>query len=181
MTAIVGLVADGEVWLGADSAAIGGNLVSTRTPADAKLAMVGPLLVATAGNHRGWQVLRHHFEVPAREEGLDALAYLVHVADALRDAFRAHGVGNIGAEGEESPSIFLIGYEGRLFEMYGDFQISEFAEGYHAMGGGEAVALGALYATPALRPRVRPEVALEAAEQHCVEVRRPFIIEKWEA
>jgi ATP-dependent protease HslVU (ClpYQ) peptidase subunit len=179
MTAIVGLVADGEVWLGADSAAIGGNLVSTRTSADAKLAMIGPLLVATAGNHRGWQVLRHHFEVPGREEGQDALTYLIHVADALRDCFRAHGVGNIGAEGEESPSIFLIGYGGRLFGMYGDFQISEFAEPYHAMGGGEAIALGALYATPALRPRDRLEVALDAAEQHCVEVRRPFVIKKW--
>jgi ATP-dependent protease HslVU (ClpYQ) peptidase subunit len=182
VTCIVGLVADGAVWLGADSAAIGGSLMGIRAPGDAKIAQVGPLLIATAGNHRAWQALRHHFEIPAHEEQHgDALGYLVHVADALRDCYRAHGVGNIGGGGEESPAVFLIGYQGRLFALYGDFSIGEFAEEYHALGAGEEVALGALYATPALRPENRLEMALEAAERFCLEVRWPFVIKKWEA
>jgi ATP-dependent protease HslVU (ClpYQ) peptidase subunit len=178
VTCLVGLVDKGQVWIGADSSAIG-SVMGRRSPADAKIAQVGPLLIAAAGNHRAWQVIRHGLEVPAHEaEHGDALNYMVSVvADALRSCFERHGVGASGGEGDESPASLMIGYQGRLFSIYSDYQVAEFAEDYHALGAGEAIALGALYAAPkGWGPRKRLEVALEAAEAFGFEVRRPFIV-----
>ncbi len=58
-----------------------------------------------------------------------------------------------------------------------DYQVSESADGYAAIGTGDDVALGALYATASMGMVLehRLEVALAASAHHIKDVRGPFL------
>jgi hypothetical protein len=66
---------------------------------------------------------------------------------------------------------------GQLFAVYDDYQVGRAADGFAAVGCGDEIALGALYATAGtgLKPRKRVLVALNAAERFNAGVRGPFV------
>ena len=72
---------------------------------------------------------------------------------------------------------FLVGVRGRLFAIYSDYQVAEEALDYMAVGSGEDIALGALYATAdlGLSPRARMRIALKAAARFKPGVNGPFV------
>jgi ATP-dependent protease HslVU (ClpYQ) peptidase subunit len=59
--------------------------------------------------------------------------------------------------------------------MFSDYQIARPGDEFAAVGCGEDIALGAMYATRHLPPAKRIEMALEAAERFSAGVRGPFI------
>jgi len=58
MTAIAGVVQDGEVWIGGDSAGVAGLALTVR--ADAKVFRLGEMVIGCAWSCRGRQILRYH-------------------------------------------------------------------------------------------------------------------------
>ena len=86
-------------------------------------------------------------------------------------------------EDREVGGTFLVGVRGRLFAVYDDYQVASAADGFAAVGCGDQVALGALYATAGtgMRPRARVRTALAAAERFSGGVRGPFVVEKLKA
>lgn len=175
MTCIVGLVEDGKVYIGGDSAGTAGWSLTIRK--DAKVFRNGDFLIGGTSSFRMLQLLRYAFLPPAYDESTDLERYMAtKFVDAVRETFKAGGFAQKTSD-QESGGHFLVGFRGRLFHIESDYQAGEAVCGYDAAGCGADIALGALFATPSMRPKKRLELALQAAEQHNAGVRGPFCIE----
>jgi hypothetical protein len=173
MTCIVGLVAGDRVYIGGDSAAVGAYDLTLR--ADEKVFARGPFLVGFTTSFRMGQLLRYKLEVP-QYDGRDLQEFMATAfVDAARKCLREGGWATKKDE-QETGGQFLVGYRGHLFTIGWDFQVGEALDGMDAVGSGEAVAIGALWATPGRPPLKRVLTALEAAERHNAGVRAPFVV-----
>lgn len=173
MTCIVGLVEDGKVYIGADSAAADGwEVRATLLP---KVFRNGELIIGYTTSFRMGQILEHHFAVRSIEEGESLQAYMVKgVAEAARECLKSHGFSKVDSN-QESGGQFLIGFRGRLFLMDSDFQVNEFADGMEAIGAGRQYALGVLKVLQG-DAHSRIMAALEASAYFCKGVLAPFTI-----
>ena len=178
MTCIVGLVEDGTVYIGGDSAGVAGYSLTVRK--DVKVFRNGDFLIGFTSSFRMGQLLHHAFvppEFPTWDEKNTVEKYMsTTFVDAIRQCLKDGGFAQKTSE-QESGGNFLIGFKGRLFEIASDYQVGEPLDGYAAVGCGYDVALGALYATPNTKPKKRVELALQASERHNAGVRGPFIVE----
>jgi ATP-dependent protease HslVU (ClpYQ) peptidase subunit len=176
MTAIVGLSRGGAVFIGGDSAGVSGLDLTVR--ADTKVFRRGGYLFGFTTSFRMGQLIRYTLEVPPPKKNLDRFMSTTFV-DALRECLKTGGWARKEEE-QEVGGTFLVGVRGRLYEVHGDYQIAKPADGFAAVGCGDQVALGALYATAGrgMRPRARVKLALRAAERFNAGVRGPFTCKK---
>ncbi|MEU3455650.1 hypothetical protein ABZ671_18915 [Micromonospora sp. NPDC006766] len=175
MTAIVGLVHNGAVHLGGDSAGVGPGWSST-IRADAKVFRTGPYLLGFTDSFRMGQLLRYALDAPKPPASPAALDR--HMATTFIDAVRrtlVDGGWMSRCDGREVGGQFLVGIAGRLFAVAADFQVGEPADLYTAIGCGQDIALGALHATQGQPPGRRIRAALEAAAHHSAGVRGPYV------
>jgi ATP-dependent protease HslVU (ClpYQ) peptidase subunit len=173
VTAIVGLVDQGRVYIGGDSAGVAGHSLTVR--ADAKVFRNGAYLFGFTTSFRMGQLIRYSLEPPTPNGDVERFMSTVFI-DAVRACLKDGGWARKDSEREEG-GTFLAGVSGRLFSVYEDYQVAEAADGYAAVGCGSDISLGALYATARTRmpARKRVEVALAAAERFSAGVRGPFI------
>lgn len=126
MTAIVGLVHNGEVHVGGDSAGLSGSLMTIR--ADAKVFTNGPYVFGFTTSFRMGQLIRYSADPPAPDTThLDAFMATTFV-DAIRDCLKAGGWAQ-KTEERERGGVFLVGTCGRLFTVEADYQVAEAADG----------------------------------------------------
>lgn len=173
MTCIVGLVHDGTVWIGGDSAGVSGWALTVR--ADEKVFTNGPFVMGFTSSFRMGQLLRYNLEVPRRTRrvSVDEFMHTVFV-DAVRKTLKDGGYAKVES-GREEGGDFLVGYAGRLFAVQSDFQVSRTRARFDAVGCGADVARGYLTAIAGtLPPEVACRRALRAAEQWSAGVRGPF-------
>jgi len=172
MTCIVGLEKDGVVYMGGDSAAVGGMDITIMS--EPKVFRNGPMLIGYTSSFRMGQLLEHVLKVPDNE-GLDDIRYLVSVfVPVLRECLKTNGYTTIN-NNEETGGVFLLGYNGRLYKVGGDFQVCRSSDGYNACGCGESFALGAMFmARKSLNPDVAVEFALAVSAHFSSGVRAPF-------
>ncbi|GAA0392874.1 hypothetical protein [Streptomyces luteireticuli] len=172
MTVIVGLVHEERVHLGGDSAGISGSRLTVRK--DPKVFRNGPYAMGFCGSFRMGQLLHHAFKAPKPKGDLDRFMTTKFV-NKLRTCLKEAGWARKESE-QEQGGTFLVGIYGRLFIVYGDYQVAEPADGYAAVGCGNEFALGAFHATATtdLAPRERLTVALAAAGHHSTDVSEPF-------
>lgn len=174
MTCTVGIVHEGYVWIGSDSAASNGYAVTLRR--DPKVWRVGEFVIGIAGSFRMADLLRYRLEPPPLPDGEDLHRYMATAfVDAIRTLFKDGGFGQ-QINGEDCGGQFLVGIRGRLFHIDPDFQVGEKDADYDAIGAGAPYALGALHYAPGDPPLFRLTRALEAAVEHADGVRRPFVI-----
>jgi len=173
MTAIVGLARGGSVHIGGDSAGVAGLSLAVR--ADTKVFRKGRYLFGFTTSFRMGQLIRYSLVLPAPKGDLDAFMATAFI-DALRGCLKDGGWARKDSEREEG-GTFLVGVRGRLYTIYDDYQVAKAADGFAAVGCGDQIALGALYATAGtgMRPRARLKVALRAAERFSAGVRGPFV------
>ena len=185
MTCIVGIEQDGVVYLGADSAAIGGNsIIEVRR--DRKVFRtqieVGEFIIGFTTSWRMGHLLQWSLKPPSWKvaEGQQLHEYMcTDFVDAVRQVFKLAGFAWKKDEHETAGS-FLVGFRGKLFEVDTEYGIGEFEKGYTAIGSGHAYALGSLYTSQrmsTLRPEQRIGDALSAAAEFSPTVRQPFHIE----
>lgn len=172
MTAIVGLVDNGTVYMGGDSAGVAHYSMTVRK--DEKVFINGSYLFGFTTSFRMGQLLQYSFEPPAPTDDLDKFMRTTFV-DAIRDCLKTGGYASKNNEAE-SGGEFLVGVSGRLFSVSSDYQVGEASIGFDAVGIGESPALGALFALrqSEMSPKQRVRVALEAAERFNAGVRAPF-------
>lgn len=172
MSTIAGIVNESGVWIGVDSAATTDS--GERRPIKTnKIFRNGEYLIACTGSVRGCQVLQSNYFEPPKE---------IHfLADSIRCHFKELGCITLSSEDQSESHIsnFLIGHQGKLYEILVDFQINEIPE-YCALGSGSSYAFGVLYTlrNSDLTPEQRINTALEAAAQFDTSTAAPFIIEK---
>jgi hypothetical protein len=190
MTCIVGLVDRGKVYIGGDSAGIGGWNLTIRK--DRKVFRNGDFLIGGTASFRMIQLLQHAFKPPTFDYGMahdleeDGEAFSIEkfmsttFVDAIRQCFKDGGYAQKTNE-QESGGQFLVGFRGHLFDIQSDYQVQEALCRYDAIGCGLEVALGSLHATDGLletrTSQERLMTALEAAEYHNAGVRGPFYVE----
>lgn len=177
MTCIVALKHEGIVYMGCDSAGVGGYSRANRV--DPKIYRVGEMLIGFTTSFRMGQLLgysltlpRHHADVPV--ENYMATLFI----NAVRECLKAGGFAKKENETEQG-GTFLAAYRGRIFEIESDYQVGEREEPYTAVGCGFDLALGSLYTSGHwAAPRDRIRAALEAAAAFSAGVHPPFRIEE---
>lgn len=172
MTCIVGLRHPGGVTIGGDSGGFSGWDVTVRS--DTKVFVRGPYLIGFTTSYRMGQILRY---APLPDPTPNLHEFLcTDFVDALRAALRTGGFLE-SDKGRDSGGTFLLGVQGRLFEVSEDFQIGEPEDGFAACGCGWQYAVATLALLPKrLSPAKRVEQALQLAERFNAGVRGPFVI-----
>lgn len=173
MTCIVGLVHDGQVYIGGDSAGVAGYSVTVR--ADEKVFNKGEFVMGFTSSFRMGQLLRYKLNIPFHKPNVDTYEYMVtEFVEAVRQCLKDGGYSR-NESGEDIGGKFLVGYRGKLFLIDLDYQVGESLLQYDAVGCGEDLAKGSLYSTRDLDdPNKRILMSLEAAEQFSAGVRSPF-------
>ena len=173
MTCIVAVAHEGKVTMGADSASVSGwDVTIERFP---KIVEVGSFLIGFTSSWRMGQLLAHSMTPPERLEGQTVEAYLITgFIGAVRQALRDGGFAKKENEVEQGGQ-FLVGFEGRIFQVHSDYQVAENEIGFDACGSGADYAMGAMLSTPHLAPQDRVLKALQAAGTFSIGVRPPFI------
>ncbi|MDX0897402.1 hypothetical protein GOD90_10395 [Sinorhizobium medicae] len=172
MTCIVGIAQDGNVWLGGDSAGVSGYSITQRR--DVKVFRNGPFIMGFTSSFRMGQLLAHAFHPPKRHADTDVYKFMVtEFVDAVRGCLKSGGYAETHNSAERG-GTFLVGYEGRLFKIEGDYQVGESLLGYDACGCGDDIALGSLYSTAGQEPAQRIMTALGAASCFSAGVIAPF-------
>lgn len=176
MTCVAAVAENGKVYMSADSAGVNSRYFLT-TRKDPKIYRVGNFLFGYTSSFRMGQILGYKFTPPEHRPEVPVDRYMrTDFIDAIRAALKDGGYAQ-NRNGEESAGTFLVGYQGRIFQVNDDFQVGENVEAFDAVGCGDELALGALYATKGKKPKERLVKALEAAEAFSAGVRGPFITE----
>jgi ATP-dependent protease HslVU (ClpYQ) peptidase subunit len=175
MTCIAGVVDGGTVWIGGDSAGVGGYDLTVRS--DQKVFRNGPMIFGFTSSFRMGQLLRWALTVPDHDPRVEPEKYMTTVfVDAVRECLKARGFAKCENQ-VETGGTFLVGYKGQLFHVDDDYQVGIPADGFYAVGCGGDIARGALFATDHLPGDERIRKALAAAERCSAGVRGPFHLE----
>lgn len=175
MTCIVALTDGKRVVMGGDSAGVAGLELQVRD--DRKVFRSGPYTVGFTTSYRMGQVLNFLTPLPPPQRDVEPMRFMVaEFVEAARQSFKHAGFCRKDNE-KDYGGIFLVGFDGQIFEVQDDFQVVKPAKPYTAIGSGGRVALGALHALediPELTLRERAQRALEISECWSASVRAPF-------
>lgn len=178
MTCIVGLLDDSGIYMGGDSAAVGGNSLNIR--ADKKVFINNEFIMGFTWSFRMGQLLRYSFIPPQFHIDNDIDSFMVTTfIDAVRECLKKGGFARKKDE-EESGGTFIVGFKNQLFQVFSDYQVAKVLDKFVCCGCGEEIAQGSMYSTEGMSPEKRIRIALEAAEHFSVGVRGPFNIIKLE-
>lgn len=182
MTCVVALRHEGVIYMGADSAGVGG-WYNRQNRMDPKIYRVGAMLIGFTTSFRMGQLLGYSLTPPHHHPDVAIEKYMATTfINAVRDCLKLGGWAEMD-KNQEKGGNFLVAYKGRIFEIQGDYQVAESADPFNAVGCGQDLALGALYATREGPPHVHPprdrvRIALEAAAAYSAGVHPPFRIEE---
>lgn len=180
MTAILAY-ADGEhVWMAGDSA-IAENTWRRKTVLRKKVFCIGDMLIGGAGSVRACEVVEEYYPLTTPHDDHDPYIYLLKVF--IPEVTRVLKEHNASMIGDDYTTSFLVGVQGRLFEISGDFSVNPLSECAFAIGHGGDLALGAFLMGRALNDspdqiEAHLLTALRIAAQRNLAVAPPFYIEK---
>lgn len=173
MTCIVGLVDKGKVYIGGDSAGVAGTHIQNRK--DVKVFTNGPFVMGFTTSFRMGQLLHYSLKIPSKiKPRQDEMEYMVNVfIPAVQKCLKDGGWVNDGKQ----CGNFLVGFNGRLFEVHEDYQVGEVHDPFNAVGCGEQYAKGAMMCNGHIKdPIKRLTNALECAAHFSAGVQGPFVI-----
>jgi ATP-dependent protease HslVU (ClpYQ) peptidase subunit len=171
MTCIIGLIHDGVVYIGGDSAAVSTYVQSRQ---DKKVFRNGPMLMGFAGCFRMGQILNYALKIPDHPEGMEEMRYMVaHFIPVVKRCLNA----NTWEPDEDDRPALLVGYRNNLYLVDCDHQVGNVHDNILAIGEGDEIALGAMYALKSVPPVERITQALEIVSHLKSGVRPPFTVE----
>lgn len=174
MTCIIGMIKDGEVYIGGDSAGVSGYYTTQRK--DHKVFKKGKFVFGFTSSFRMGQIIQFCFNPPEIDEKKDTFEYMVSdFIPALKLTFKEHGF-NRSESSVDSCGTFLCGVNGRLFAVEDDYQVSELMDDFASVGCGREIAMGAMSATSIADPRDAILNSLLIVEKYSAGVCSPFNI-----
>ena len=173
MTCVVGIVQNGKVYMGADSASASGW--TTRASETPKLFKRGPYMIGYTSSFRMGQILHHMVDLPEAEGEYTEAFMVTRFVEAIRAKFKELGFAKIDSN-EETGGEFLVGVGGKLFHIESDFQVQSYPDGMFAVGCGCQYALGAMQAREYEDGPTRIYAGLRAAEYFSDGVSKPFVV-----
>jgi len=179
MTCIVGIVHKQAVYIGGDSASCETESFDRNRIKQPKVFVNGPMLIGWCGSFRMGQLLQYSLKIPTKPKLMDDMRFMTtRFIDEVRRCFSNNGYGFTPEHEDNEGGTFLVGFNGKLYEVQDDFQVSEWERDYAAIGSGGRFALGSLYMTEDIEPVTRITKALEAAEHFNSGVVAPFYVMK---
>ena len=174
MTCIIEYAKKGVVWIGGDSAGVGGYSLQIRS--DEKVFKKDKMIFGFTSSFRMGQIIRYCLSIPEQYQSKDDYEYLCSdFMDSLIKCFTDKGY--LKKKNEvKIGGVFLLGYRGDLYTIYDDFQVSKVVKDYNAVGCGEDLATEETNWSP----ESRINKALAAASEHSAGVAPPFNIVKLE-
>lgn len=173
MTCIIGLVKNGKVYIGSDSASANSALI--RETKLEKVFRKGKYIIAYTSSFRMGQLLQHVVELPDPPEDVTLEFMVKNFVEAVRVCFKSFGYSKIELN-VEAGGCFLVGVKGKLFHIFDDFQVNEYTDQFAADGSGMYYALGAMEALSILEPVKRIKRSMEVAAKFNPFVCLPVVI-----
>lgn len=171
MTCIIGLEHEGKVYIGGDSAI--SDFYETRTYNQDKVFRVDNILFGFAGSPRIAQIIKYHLQMGMKNEYKDDLTFMVKVLiENMRETLAVHGYDEKKMDIDGSSCI--VGYNGKLYTIYSDYQVYTVADGLLSIGSGSSYALGAMHVLQDLAPKQRILKSLQASAYFSTTVDKPF-------
>lgn len=180
MTVIVGLVHEGEVYLGGDRGATCVDNLTVYAVSQPKVwryqhnRTSTTMVMGACDSFRMLQLLHHVMSPALPRTDIDPMAYMVKdFVPHLREVVERAGL----PPDEDGPYLHgnvMVGFSGRLFVVRADFAVLEDARSYTAIGAGSAFAQGALWVSNERDPELRLQTAMSAAADHSFTVSEPF-------
>ena len=152
MTAIIGFIRDNIVYIGGDSCSMGDSeyhIESYKKVFEREVLFIGgqkniKMIFGYSGSFRFGQILHYMLSIPDIKKNQDELEYLVkEFIPAFRECLKDNGLLEIN-NNVESGGTCLIGFMGRLFVIYSDFQVSEPELKLTSIGAGFQICLALL-------------------------------------
>ena len=180
MTCIIGLIKNKKVYIGGDSAGVGGLDVTIRK--DSKVFKINNFIIGYTSSFRMGQLLRFKLKVDNQNKNQTDYEYMCTTfIDSVRKCLKDGGYTTVQDETERI-GIFLVGYNKKLYKIEGDLQVGESFENFNSVGCGEDYAKGALNILLKSYSKSSPEFiikkALETVVKFSAGVRPPFNIIK---
>lgn len=176
MTCIIGFIKNKKVYIGGDSAGVGGLDVTIRR--DSKVFKNGNFIMGYTSSFRMGQLLRFKLKVAEQNEDQIDYEYMCTTfIDAVRKCLKDNGYATID-NNCEAIGVFLVGYNGCLYSIGGDLQVGESHESFNSVGCGECYAKGAMEILTKSKqsPRQIIKKALSIVVKFSGGVRPPFNI-----
>ena len=170
MTCIIGMVGQkGKVYVGGDSFAGASWDKSIRL--DEKVFKKKGMVFGFTASYRMGQLLRYSLKIPKHPKGMDTYKYMVtKFIDSVRKCFEDGGF--------EEDATFIVGYAGKIFTIYSDFQVAEDSALISAVGCGGDIARGAMDSIMRYVDYTDPfeiiEMALDTVTRFSAGVSAPF-------
>ncbi len=176
MTCIIGYTHKDKVYIAGDSAGIAGYSIQIRK--DPKVFKNGNFIMGFTTSFRMGQLLMSaKFKVAKQKKNETDYHYMITTfIDAVIKTFTKGGYikkENNAVEG----GTFLVGYQGKLYEVNSDFQVGEVEENFNSVGCGHDIAKGAMYVLDKnkdLKPEEKLQLALETVSRFSAGVAPPF-------
>lgn len=177
MTCIAGIVDNGKVYIGGDSAGVSSNY-DIETRLDTKVFVKNNVVFGFTTSFRMGQLLHYNLKIPKFpiKSKITMIQWMVcKFIPAVRKCLKKGGFTEITNNVEEG-GTFLIGIQGHLFKIEDDFQVGEMIDGLTAIGCGGKFAKAVLWnlKDENVKPEEKIIKALETAEHFSAGVRRPF-------
>ena len=171
MSCVIGLVNGGKVYIASDGIATTDD-GEKRPIICNKVFKNKNYLIGFTGSVRTGQIIGAKFFDPPQN--------VYELPDAIRESLTEKGSIVISNETQQQLTScnFLVGFQGRLFEILMDFQLNEVLGDYTAIGTGAPYAMGALFASKKWNsPEKRLKAALGAACEYDTSCGPPYTIE----
>lgn len=166
-------------WIGGDSLGSNGYVKATNTPSKVfRNDTFENVLIGGTGTFRHLDLLKYSDKLFDeidwyKKTEIDHKFMVTKFIPKVIELFKS---GVVGEDEKDRGGNFIVATPGKVFEVQCDYSVLEPELGVCAVGCGEAVAMGSLLTT--LNMDMSPEdkiiKALEAAEQYCCGVQRPF-------
>lgn len=171
MTCVVAIKKDNSILLGADSAASGNNRIVQRK--DKKVFKRRGIGFGFAGSFRIGQLIKYQLKIPKRPANMYNEEYVFNCL--LGEIIKLLKANRLVKKNMMECNL-LIAYSGQVYKVDSDFQIELVEDDYAAIGDGEDVALGALFALKdsEMTENEKAEIALKASSKYCTTVSEPF-------
>lgn len=177
MTCIVGIIENKKVIIGGDSAGVAGLSIHIRK--DTKVFETGPFIMGFTSSFRMGQLLMSStFKPPHQKESQSDYDFMVTTfIDSIKECFNKGGYSQKYKDGDDKGGCFLVGYKGELYMIEDDYQVVKTYDNYMAVGCGDNIAEGAMFAlnnNKSLSGVEKLEIALSAASHFSGGVAPPF-------
>ncbi|MDY0314749.1 MAG: hypothetical protein RBR32_06700 [Bacteroidales bacterium] len=144
MTCVIGMIDNGNIYMGADSAGTNGRF-QQRIRVDEKVFIKDEMIFGFTSSFRMGQLLRYQLNIPEHSQKKNLMTYMnTDFIEAVRKCLKDYGYASID-KNQDYGGTFLVGYKSNLFRIESDFQVGISKYPYEACGCGEDFALGCIY------------------------------------